>query len=225
MRVTKKTLSAGVAALALLAGSSMALAQDAGTDHIGKKPPGASSSQTRPTQSMNKMKQRSASQRTEHVRSNNGNPEKNGTTAQRPDDRSKASADERRDHANMTENQHSRRGNTAKTVRSERNADLKGLQGNTSLPMQGADVHLNDTQRTTIRETIVNGRAAPRVGHVDFDVKVGTVVPGREIHVVPVPEMLVRIEPRWRGYRYFVYKDEVIIINPRDMRIVAVLPV
>jgi hypothetical protein len=30
-------------------------------------------------------------------------------------------------------------------------------------------------------------------------------------------------EPRWRGYLYFVYADEIVVVSPRDMRIVAVL--
>jgi len=51
------------------------------------------------------------------------------------------------------------------------------------------------------------------------------VVPRRDIRVVRVPETLVRIEPQWQGYVYFVYEDEVIIVNPHDMRIVAVLAV
>jgi Protein of unknown function (DUF1236) len=107
----------------------------------------------------------------------------------------------------------------------ERNGSLKGLQGNTSIPMQGADVHLNDSQRTTIRNTVIDARDAPRVDHVNIDVKVGTVVPRSDIRVIPVPETLVQIEPQWQGYLYFVYEDEVIIVNPDDMRIVAVLTV
>jgi hypothetical protein len=43
------------------------------------------------------------------------------------------------------------------------------------------------------------------------------------VQIVPVPETLVSIEPEWRGYLYFVYEDEVVIVNPRYMRIVAVL--
>ena len=42
--------------------------------------------------------------------------------------------------------------------------------------------------------------------------------------VVPVPNTLVQIEPRWRGFLYFVYEDEVVIVNPHDMKIVAVVP-
>jgi hypothetical protein len=98
---------------------------------------------------------------------------------------------------------------------------MQGLQGNAS----GMNVQLNDQQRTQIRDTVLNARGAPRVGSVNFDVTVGSMVPRGTIHVMPVPQTLVRIEPRWRGLRYFVYEHEVVIVNPRDMRIVAVVPV
>lgn len=88
----------------------------------------------------------------------------------------------------------------------------------------GTNVQLSSEQRTQIRQTVIDARNAPRVGHVDFDVRVGTVIPRGRIHIVPVPETLVRIEPRWRGFLYFVYSDEVVIVNPHNMRIVAVVP-
>jgi len=97
---------------------------------------------------------------------------------------------------------------------------MEGPQGNAS----GMNVQLNEKQRSEIRTTVINGHGAPRVGHVDFDVTVGTVIPRGKIRVVPVPETLVRIEPEWRGFLYFVYEDEVVIVNPRDMRIIAVVP-
>jgi Protein of unknown function (DUF1236) len=87
----------------------------------------------------------------------------------------------------------------------------------------GANVQLSSDQRTQIRQTVIEAHNAPRVGHVDFDVSVGTVVPRGRIHIVPVPETVVRIEPSWRGFLYFVYSDEVVVVNPNDMRIVAVL--
>jgi Protein of unknown function (DUF1236) len=127
--------------------------------------------------------------------------------------------------AAQPENRNRRGGATA-----QRNESLKGLQGNTTVPMQGArgagaNVTLNDQQRTQIRDTIINGRGAPRVGSVDFDVNVGTVVPRGHLHLVRVPQTLVRIDPGWRGFLYFVYNDEVVIVDPHDMRIVQVLPV
>lgn len=95
------------------------------------------------------------------------------------------------------------------------------LQGNAS----GTTVQLNDQQRKEIRTTVIEKSGAPRVGHVDFDVAIGTAVPRERIHVIPVPETLVRIEPRWRGFMYFVYEDEIVVVDPHDYKIVAVLPV
>jgi hypothetical protein len=106
--------------------------------------------------------------------------------------------------------------NGPKTGKNERNG-LQGLQGN------AAGVQLNDQQRTQIRNTVINAAGAPRVSSVNFDVTVGTVIPRGQIEIVPVPETLVQIEPTWRGFLYFVYEDEVVIVNPRDMRIVAVV--
>jgi len=118
----------------------------------------------------------------------------------------------------------------------QRNEQLKGLQSSTRSPIQGAtstrersggaaNVSLNEQQRTQIRETVINSRSAPRVSNVDFSVNVGTVVPRGHIHLVRVPETLVRIEPRWRRFVYFVYNNEIVIVDPRTMRIIEVLPV
>jgi uncharacterized protein Smg (DUF494 family) len=54
---------------------------------------------------------------------------------------------------------------------------------------------------------------------------VGTVVPRGAVHIVPVPATLVQIQPEWRGFLYFVYESEVVVVNPRDMKIIAVLVV
>ena len=66
-------------------------------------------------------------------------------------------------------------------------------------------------------------RRGPTMSTLTF--AVGTVVPRGSIHVVAVPETLVRIEPRWRGFLYFVYEDEFVVVNPNDMHIVAVVAV
>ena len=100
-----------------------------------------------------------------------------------------------------------------------RDKRLNGLQGNAT------GLVLNDEQRTRIRDTVINARGAPRVGSVDFDVTVGTEIPRGRIHIIPVPETLAQIEPEWRGFLYFIVRDELVIVNPEDMRIVAVVPV
>jgi uncharacterized protein DUF1236 len=109
-------------------------------------------------------------------------------------------------------------GTTVTEQRTGRNG-LHGLQGNAS------HVTLSDQQRTRIKQTVIGASGAPRVSSVDFDLAVGTVIPRGHIHVVPVPRMLVDIEPAWRGFLYFIYQDELVIVDPNDMRIVAVVPV
>jgi hypothetical protein len=100
----------------------------------------------------------------------------------------------------------------------------RGLQGNASGQMQGQH-ELSEQQRTHIRQTVIGARGAPRVGHVDFDVRVGTRIPRDRIHLVPVPETLVQIDPEWEGFLYFVYDDEIVVVDPNDMEIVAVFAV
>jgi hypothetical protein len=192
---------AGLAALALLAGTALASAQEP-QDHNSAPQP----KQPQTTQQMNmgpaagKMGQSTSEQN-------------RGTAAHK--------STERATEMNKVDNAAAAKKGTAQATAQERERDgMKGLQGNAS----GTNVRLSDQQRTQIRTTVINAQGAPRVGSVTFDVAVGTVIPRDSIHIVPVPETLVRIEPRWRGFLYFVYEDEVIIVNPRDMRIVAVVP-
>jgi hypothetical protein len=45
------------------------------------------------------------------------------------------------------------------------------------------------------------------------------------VRIAPVPSVLVEVNPQWRSYEYFVYDDEIILVDPRTHRIVAILPV
>jgi len=96
-------------------------------------------------------------------------------------------------------------------------------QGAADRPTTSKNVSLTTEQKTTIRKTVLTS-SAPRVTHVDFDIKVGIVVP-RTVRVAPLPTTIVEIEPEWRGYMYFVSGDEIIIVEPSTLRIVAVLDV
>jgi hypothetical protein len=78
-------------------------------------------------------------------------------------------------------------------------------------------------QKTKVRETVLRGGSAPRVTSVNFNISVGTVVP-TTVRVVEVPAVLIEYYPDWRGYLYFVYNDEIIIVD-RNHRIIAVLEV
>ena len=63
----------------------------------------------------------------------------------------------------------------------------------------------------------------PPVTNVNFNVTVGTIVPRGSVEIVTVPEALVEIEPEWRGFLCFVYLEEIVLIDPGDMTIVAVV--
>jgi len=83
-------------------------------------------------------------------------------------------------------------------------------------------VTLTTEQRTKVRQTVLS--SGPKVGKVDFSISEGMVIP-RSVHVVEVPEVLIDIHPEWRGFRYFVYNDEIIIVEPDTLRIVAIVEV
>lgn len=60
------------------------------------------------------------------------------------------------------------------------------------------------------------------VTNVNFSVSVGTVIP-RTISLRPVPTTIVEIVPQYRGYDFFVVRDELVIVEPRSHKIVDVI--
>jgi hypothetical protein len=86
----------------------------------------------------------------------------------------------------------------------------------------GDSVTLTTEQRTTIRQSVLS--SAPRQSNVNFSLNVGTAVP-RTVHLVAVPEPLIRIHPAWRGHLYFVVGDQIIIVDARTHQILAVVTV
>ena len=96
-------------------------------------------------------------------------------------------------------------------------------QGTTGRSMTTSNVSLTTEQRTVVRSKVLTS-SAPRVTNVNFDIRIGTVVP-RTVRIAPVPVTLVEIEPTWRGFMYFVSGDTIIVVEPRTLEIVAVLEV
>jgi hypothetical protein len=97
--------------------------------------------------------------------------------------------------------------------------------GQGAAPSKGSanvTVNLTPEKRTRIHEVFIKERRAPRVERVDFDLAVGAAVP-RSVRIVAVPRDIIEIEPEWRGYEYFMVGDQIVIVNPRSMEIVAVL--
>jgi hypothetical protein len=104
------------------------------------------------------------------------------------------------------------------------NADSKGTAERSQTTGQaGAGAKLSGEQRTRISTVIKQQNIRP-VEHANFSVSVGTRVP-REVGFHPLPAELVTIYPEWRGYEMFLVGDQVVVVNPRTLEIVAVLDV
>jgi hypothetical protein len=137
------------------------------------------------------------------------------------------------------------RGNNLKGAQEQRGTNLKGAQEqrgttergtaettksgvNTSTSVEnrgtrGGSVQLSEDQRSQIK-TIIGRERGPRLGsNVHFNVSVGTRVP-RSVHVVVLPAEIVRLIPEYRGYDYFLIGDEIVIVDPRTLEIVAIIP-
>ncbi|MGB8633081.1 MAG: DUF1236 domain-containing protein [Xanthobacteraceae bacterium] len=88
---------------------------------------------------------------------------------------------------------------------------------------RGGSVQLSEQQRSQIK-TVVTGEHAPRFsGDVNFDVRVGTKIP-RSVHIAALPDDIVRVVPEYRGYHYVLVRDEILIVDPSTLEIIAVIP-
>jgi hypothetical protein len=88
---------------------------------------------------------------------------------------------------------------------------------------RGASVQLSQDQRRKIQGIIGHDRAARVSGNVNFDVTVGATVP-RSVHVEVLPEDVVEIVPQYEGFDYVLVGDEILIIDPESLEIVAIIP-
>src|SRR6266542_2268513 len=103
----------------------------------------------------------------------------------------------------------------------------QGRTGQTGFAQGGAQgrVSINEQQRTRIHDVVVNKNfnSRFRASNVNFDVRVGTRIP-RSFHLFAVPEDIVVIAPRFRGFRFFIVEDEIVFVDPVTFEIVAVMP-
>jgi hypothetical protein len=61
------------------------------------------------------------------------------------------------------------------------------------------------------------------INNVNFSLSVGTVVP-RDVRFQPLPADIVEVMPQYRGYNFFVVRDDIVIVEPSTYKIVDVLP-
>jgi hypothetical protein len=82
--------------------------------------------------------------------------------------------------------------------------------------------NLNESQRTRVSASIARLNVAP-ANNVNFSLSVGTVVP-RDVRFQPLPADVVEVMPQYRGYDFFVVRDDIVIVEPSTYKIVDVLP-
>ena len=232
MNYRRNMLLASIASLALVAGAGLAQAQEkekapqaapphAAAQPMSKAPAAAEQPKAgAPNQRAEEMNRPKA---TENPNAMGAKPAQKAGENERMKPAQKAEENEHMKPAQKAEeNEHmGKPGNTAAE-------GSKGEMQKSSMSAKSsaaANVKLSSEQRTRIKSVVLAGRGGPRVAHVNFDVRVGTIVPRGGVEYVPVPETLVEIEPMWRGFDYFVYGEELVIIDPDTLAIIAVIPV
>jgi len=230
----KRALLTSVAAFALAAGTTVALSQGQGGGAAGQgaggntpmaNPSAPSGGQDTP----GATKQKGAQERTipEKQKSTQQAPNgKGATTSQAQEEKGAPSTKQSQEKSGQpTTKQSQEKSGQTPTTQQTQSPSTGGSKSGTAQTTTGggSSVSFTTEQKTKIRQTVLTG-SAPRVTSVNFDIKVGTVVP-RTVRVAPLPLTIVEIEPQWRGYMYFVYHDEIIVVEPGSLRIVAVIEV
>jgi hypothetical protein len=82
---------------------------------------------------------------------------------------------------------------------------------------------LTDDQRVKVKGIIGREHNVVRASTVNFDVTVGTMVP-RSVHIAVLPAEIVTVVPEYSGFDYIVVGDQLLIIDPTTLEIVAILP-
>jgi hypothetical protein len=81
--------------------------------------------------------------------------------------------------------------------------------------------NLSAEQRTKI-SAAVRQQNVPRATNVNFSISVGTHVP-RSLRLHALPVSVVEFYPGWRGYQFILVGNDILVINPRTLEIVAIL--
>jgi hypothetical protein len=140
--------------------------------------------------------------------------EKGERTGQRPA--------EKGDRTGQREQEKGQRGEEKNERTGQRPEEKGERSGSTERVNAAKSVSLSSEQKTRIHSVVLRERSA-RVDRVDFTISVGTRVP-RTVHVFDIPSEIVVIVPQYRGFKYIVVRDELIILDPDTLEIVAVIP-
>jgi hypothetical protein len=107
-----------------------------------------------------------------------------------------------------------------KADRTDTKSDRQGATTGQGAAGSGS-ASLTTEQRTKIK-TNIRQTNVKRETNVNFNISVGTTIP-RTVTLHALPPAVIEVYPQWRGYRFVLVRDEIIIIEPDTYRIVAVI--
>lgn len=103
---------------------------------------------------------------------------------------------------------------------SKSSADVKSKQSTTGQGAAAGSARLTTQQRSKITAIIRQHKVRPT--HLNISVHVGARVPA-SVHFYALPVEVVEVYPEWRGYDYIMVGDQILVLDPDDHEIVAVL--
>jgi hypothetical protein len=150
------------------------------------------------------------------------------TTGQSPADQQTKGDRANRDNATGTSdgmkdrntNQRDQAGSQNNQAGSQR--DQGGRSSTSSSTSTSGSAAAKPEVQSKFTEVIEKQRVKP-VTNVNFSVSVGSTVP-RSVHFYDVPRDIVTIYPEYRGKKFIVVRDEIVIIEPGTKKVVAVMP-
>lgn len=97
----------------------------------------------------------------------------------------------------------------------------EGAEGRDHVP-SGSVTQLSGERRTKVQSAFRSHRSGAVVKDIDINLNVGVAVP-RSVVLYAVPEDVVVIVPEYQRYKYFVFDDKVVIVDPDTFAIVDIL--
>jgi hypothetical protein len=223
----RRLLLATTAAAALVAGTSLGLAQDSGKGGTPQAAPSGTHEKTpgAPAQGKGTSAHPAQGKGTPGGVTQGERPNQPGARDGRGDRDGRVGQGERREEPGARGERGDRDGRVGQGERRQEPGVRGEERGERSQAREGGrPAQLSADQRTRVHQSLFRGRAeVRRLDKVDFAVRVGVTVP-RTVVFYDLPADIVEIVPAYRAYKYFLVGDEIVIVDPATYEIVDVIP-
>jgi hypothetical protein len=81
---------------------------------------------------------------------------------------------------------------------------------------------LPNDKKTRVQSSFRSNKSRAVVRDIDVSINVGVAVP-RSVSLYTIPDDIVVIVPAYRRYKYFAYKEKIVIVDPSTFEIVEVI--